>query len=325
MHSSAASRADPHAPELQAVRGPGTAPRGGLSSLLLQELAGVVVNWGPQQRLLAHQLVLALLPAAVDGLKEQQAAVLLSAVWHEAAMGSNPPAAYVAMDCLLRALLGAAPAATLPQAVGMLAALQLDVLRAGGTDGVAADDGRLAGLRAAQCCALLCVCSSALHALSAQLGQPALQQLAVPGCDAVLQQVTAAQPHGLLLRGQGDSNGLEASSAEASAARQQFWLAPALALAFEGDEEQRAAAFLAQWRSSTSSAQLEAGLAAALAVPLFKQAEAEGPGFRPIPVASLMPRMMQQVGGATCWALGQVAAGGWRLRGKLQRLATGWL
>lgn len=284
-------------------------------SLLLQELAGITVAWGPQQRLLAHQLLLQLLPLAVDGLREQQASVLLSAAWHEAALGDSPPAAYVALDSTLRTLLGAAPAASLPQVVKMLAALQAELLQAGAAsspggsphaDGVpAAEESRFAELSPAQACALLCVCASVLHALAAQLGQPALQQLAVPGAEGMLQQLVSAPPHGLLLQAAGGSRVAAPSnggSAEAAAAQQQFWQRGALALAFSGEEQQRAAAFLVQWRLASSLEAQQASLAAALAaVPLFKQQQKGDSGrFRPMPLSSLTPRMQQVRRGARC-------------------------
>lgn len=301
----------PPLPRKQSSRG-GNASMPRFPSLLLQELAGITVAWGPQQRLLAHQLLLQLLPLAMDGLREQQASVLLSAAWHEAALGDSPPAAYVALDSTLRTLLGAAPAASLPQVVKMLAALQAELLRAGaasspgsspgGTphaDGVtAAEESHFAELSPAQACALLCVCASVLHALAAQLGQPALQQLAVPGAEGVLQQLVSAPPHGLLLQAAGGSRVAAPSnggSVEAAAAQQQFWQRDALAVAFSGEEQQRAAAFLVQWRLASSLEAQQASLAAALAaVPLFKQQQKGDSGrFRPMPLSSLMPRMQQ--------------------------------
>lgn len=51
--------------------------------LLLQELMMVMVTWDLPQRLLAHRLLLLLLPAVGDGLKEWQARALLSTIWHE--------------------------------------------------------------------------------------------------------------------------------------------------------------------------------------------------------------------------------------------------
>lgn len=294
-----------HRPPKQTARGLSVAPRASVSSLLLQELAGIAVHWGPQQRLLAHRLLLQLLPLAADGLKEQQAAVLLSAAWHAAALDSNGPAAYVALDCMLRAALGAAPAASLPQAAKMLAALQQELLQAcssgpagPGPDGstaapAAADRGRLAGLSAAQSCALLCVCKSVVHALAAQLGQQSLERLAVPGCNAVLQSLAVEPPQGLLLRGLGATG----EPCESGAKKQQFWADGAPALAFGAEEEQLAAAFLARWQQGTTAASQQAALAGALeAVPLFKQqGAAAGPAFHPIPLRSLMPRVMQQV------------------------------
>ncbi len=267
--------------------------------------------WGPQQRLLAHQLLLQLLPLAVDGLREQQASVLVSAAWHEAALADSPPAAYVAMDSTLRTLLGAAPAASLPQIVKMLATLQAELLQAGTTGGPggspggspradgmpAAEESRLAEISPAQACALLAVCSSSLHALAAQLGQPALQQLVVPGAEGALQQLVCVPPHGLLLQAAGSSGAATATnggSTEAAAAQQQFWQRGALAVAFTAEEQQRAAAFLVQWRLASSVESQQASLAAVLAaVPLFKQQKSDSGTFRPMPLSSLMPRMQQ--------------------------------
>lgn len=282
------------------------------SSLLLQQLAGITVAWGPQQRLLSHQLLLQLLPLAADGLREQQASVLLSAAWHEAALDDSPPAAYVALDSTLRALLGAAPAASLPQVVKMVAALQAELLQAGagspgsspsaspGADGLlAAEPSRLVELSPAQACALLCVCASVLHALAAQLGQPALQQLAVPGAEGVLQQLVCVPPHGVVLQAASGSSSAAAlpngSSLEADAVQQQqFWQRGTLALAFSAEEQQRAAAFLVHWRLASSVEAQQASLAAALAaVPLFKQQQGGSGTFRPMPLASLTPRMQQ--------------------------------
>ena len=318
---------------VQAPRGSATAPRT-FPSLLLQELASIMAHWEPQQRLLAHQLLLQLLPAAADGLKEQQAAMLLSGVWHEAAFRGNQPAAYVAMDRTLAAAVGAAPAASLPQAVKLVAALQLEVLQAGSSNrssaaaATAAADGsgsRLAALTAAQGSALLCMCMSALPSLAAQLGQPALQQLAVPGCDSVLGHLEVAPMQGLLLRGLAPGANGEAAPAAAQQQEQQqqqlqqFWLAPAAALAFSAEEEQLAAAFLASWRQVTTVEQQRAQLAAALAaMPLFKQqagaaaagAAAGAAEFQPVPLVALMPRMMQ----ASVVQCGAVRCGG-RLAG----------
>ena len=317
---------------MQAPRGSATAPRT-FPSLLLQELASIMAHWEPQQRLLAHQLLQQLLPAAADGLKEQQAALLLSGVWHEAAFGGNQPAAYVAMDRTLAAAVGAAPAASLPQAVKLVAALQLEVLQAGSSNrssaaaATAAADGsgsRLAALTAAQGSALLCMCMSALQSLAAQLGQPALQQLAVPGCDSVLGHWEVAPMQGLLLRGlapgaNGEAAPAAAQQQEQQQQLQQFWLAPAAALAFSAEEEQLAAAFLASWRQVTTVEQQRAQLAAALAaMPLFKQqagaaaagAAAGAAEFQPMPLVALMPRMMQ----ASVVQCGAVQCGG-RLAG----------
>lgn len=280
--------------------------RTGVPSLLVQELAGIAVVWEPQQRLLAHRLLHQLLPLAADGLKEQQAAALLSAAWHAAALADNGPAAYVALDGTLRGALRSAPAASLPQAVKLLAGLQEQALQAGGRGGpdgpgpdgsaapAPADGGRLAALSAAQTCALLCTCRSVLHALAAQLGQPELQRLAVPGCEAVLQCLSADPAQGLLL--QGPAGGVGGSSAQQ---QQQFWAAGAPAAAFSDDEQHSAAALLQQWRQGTTAAAQQAALVAALqGVPLFKQQEAAaGAPFRPIPLASLMPRLMQQAHG----------------------------
>lgn len=280
-------------------------------SLLLQELAGIMVHWGPQQRLLAHALLLQLLPAAPDGLKEQQAGTLLSALWHEAGLPDSRPAAFVAADRTLAALLGAAPAAALPQAVTMLAALQLEVLQAGslppaqaaGVNGgaaaatlaaaAAADGGsggsRLERLSAAQACAVLCVCRSALHALAVQLGQPGLEGLAVPGCQDVLPRLAVGPAD------RADVEGGEVPGRDVALQQwERFWQAPAALQEFSADEQRRAAAFLAGWRGSTSAAQLEDALAAALvSVPLFKQAAAGGGRFQPAAAAALMPRVMQ--------------------------------
>lgn len=269
------------------------------------------MSWGPQQRLLAHQLLLQLLPMAADGLKEHQAALLLSAVWHGAALGSNGPAAFVAMDCLLRTLLGSAPAAALLQAVRMLAALQLELLQADAgsaagaatpaADGlvatVGADGSRLAALSPAQGCALLCMCGSALSALAAQLGQPALQRLAVPDSCGALQCLACAPPHGLLLPGLDGAAGQAAGSPEAVAEQQQFWQGPAVSLAFTAAEQAAAAAFLAQLRAGATLAAQQAALAAALeAVPLLKQQlGSSNSSFRPVPLANMMPRLLAQV------------------------------
>lgn len=280
-------------PELQmseaALGAPHTFP-----SLLLRELAGIAAGWQMQQRLLAHKLMLQMLPVAVDGLKEQQAAMLLSAVWHAAALEANQPAAFVALEQTLRALLAAAPASSLSQVLKLVAALQLEVLGAsGGPAG-----GRLAQLSAAQSCAVLCVCSSVLQALAAQLGQPAVQQLAVPGCGSALQQLAVVQPHGLVLSGvMVDGHGPEAASRQ----QQQFWQGPAVTLTFSAEEQQQAAAFLASWRQGSNPAILEAALAAALAtVPLFKQQGSVAAGsFHAMPVAALLPRLLV---GACCAA-----------------------
>ncbi|KAL4418649.1 hypothetical protein ABPG77_011399 [Micractinium sp. CCAP 211/92] len=279
-------------------------------SLLLQELAGIMVHWAPQQRLLAHAALLQLLPAAPDGLTEQQASTLLSAQWHEAGLPDNQPAAFVAADRTLAALLGAAPAAALPQAVTMLAALQLEVLQAGslpaaqaagvngGTMGAApaaaaghagSGGSRLGVLSAAHACAVLCVCRSALHMLAVQLGQPALERLAVPGCQDVLPRLAVGPAGGVDLEdGEGPGQAVQLQQWE------RFWQAPAALQEFSADEQQRAAAFLAEWRRGTSMAQQEEALAAALAsVPLFKQAAAGGGRFQPMAAAALMPRVMQ--------------------------------
>ncbi|KAL4458469.1 hypothetical protein ABPG75_013334 [Micractinium tetrahymenae] len=291
-------------------------PRGGGSSartfpsLLLQELAGIMVHWGPQQRLLAHALLLQLLPAAPGGLKEQQASILLSALWHEAGLSGNRPAAFVAADRTLAALLCAAPVAALPQAVTMLAALQLEVLQAGsapaapaaGVNGGAAaaaamaagaeaggDGSRLAGLPAAHACALLRVCQSALHMLAVQLGQPALEKLAAPDCKDVLPRLAVGPAEEVNIEdGEGAGQDVQRRQWE------QFWQAPAAVREFSADEQQCAAAFLADWRRSASAAQQEDGLAAVLAaVPLFKQVAAGGGRFQPMAAAALMPRLMQ--------------------------------
>lgn len=290
-------------------RGPGSTART-FPSLLLQELAGVTVLWGPQQRLLAHALLLQLLPAAADGLRDQQALILLSAVWYEAALPSNGPAAVVAMDCTLEALLGAAPAAALVEMVKMLAALQLEVLEAGGLVNVdasaaaakqAADlgssrrSGRLAELPAAQACALLCVSRSVLHALAVQLGQPALEQLAVPGCETVLPQLAVGQA------GVNDVAGGVAVGGQQQQERRRFWQGPAFVQQFSTEDQQRAAAFLASWRQVSDAEQQQAALSAALlAVPLFtqQQAGAAAPdnSFQPLPQSALLPRLMQDGG-----------------------------
>lgn len=264
------------------------------------------MSWEPQQRLLAHQLLLQLLPAAVDGLKEQQAALLLSTVWHEAGLAASGPAAYVAMDRTLRALLAAAPAAALPQALKLAAALQLEVLEAG-NGSAPADGGRLAVLSAAQLCAVLCMCRSLLAALAAQLGQPSLQQLAAPGCEGALQQLAVVPAQGLVLRGPDSGNGLDGASPEAAGSqRQLFWQGSAVSLAFSAEDQQGAERFLAGWRQATTGAAQQAALASALAaVPLFKQQGGAGAGpFQPMPLASLMPRLMQVgwLGGVCCCA-----------------------
>ena len=224
LHTDACCYAFPQA------RGTGSVARS-FPSLLLQELAGVMVHWQPQQRLLAHALLLLLLPAASEGLREQQASMLLSVAWHEAVLPSNAPAAFVALDRTLAALLGAAPAAALPQAVKMLAALQQEVVAAGaavpnGAAALASDSGRrMAALSAAQACALLCVCASALRTLAVQLGQPALEQLAVPGCGEALPRLGVGQQAG------GGAEPAEAVGTQAGVQQQetwqQFWQAPA--------------------------------------------------------------------------------------------------
>ncbi|KAI3435863.1 hypothetical protein D9Q98_001921 [Chlorella vulgaris] len=274
-------------------------------SLLLRELAGIAAGWQMQQRLLAHKLMLQMLPVAVDGLKEQQAAMLLSAVWHAAALEANQPAAFVALEQTLRALLAAAPASSLSQVLKLVAALQLEVLGAsGGPAG-----GRLAQLSAAQSCAVLCVCSSVLQALAAQLGQPAVQQLAVPGCGSALQQLAVVQPHGLVLSGvMVDDHGPEAASRQ----QQQFWQGPAVTLTFSAEEQQQAAAFLASWRQGSNPAILEAALAAALAtVPLFKQQGSVAAGsFHAMPVAALLPRLLSGDSSFQANGFGDASSGG---------------
>lgn len=57
--------------------------------LLLQELMMVMVTWEVPHRLLAHRLLLLLLPAVGDGLKEWQARALLSTIWHEVGVGDS--------------------------------------------------------------------------------------------------------------------------------------------------------------------------------------------------------------------------------------------
>lgn len=241
---------------------------------------------------------------------EQQASTLLSALWHEAGLPDNQPAAFVAADRTLAALLGAAPAAALPQAVTMLAALQLEALQAGslpaaqaagvngGTMGAApaaaaghagTGGSRLGVLSAAHACAVLCVCRSALHMLAVQLGQPALARLAVPGCQDVLPRLAVGPAGGVDLE-DGESPGQAVQLQQ----WERFWQAPAALQEFSADEQQRAAAFLAEWRRGVSVAQQEEALAAALAsVPLFKQAAAGGGRFQPVAAAALMPRVMQ--------------------------------
>jgi hypothetical protein len=268
----------------QASRG-SAAPRS-FPSLLLHELAGIAAGWGAQQRLLAARLLLLLLRGAADGLKEQQAVALLSSVWHAAALPDSGPAQYVALDRMVRVILGAAPASVLPQVLHLAADLQADVLQAGGGSVGEAGSTRLTQLSAAQCCALLCVCGSALAALAAQLGQPALQQLAAPGCEGVLRQLGAVPPQGVVLAG--------LDGGEAGGQQQAFWQGPAAQLRFAEEEEQAAAQFLAGWRRGTSPAAQQAALAAALAcVPLFQQqgGSAAGP-FKPLPLSSLTPRLM---------------------------------
>lgn len=269
-----------------------------------------MVHWAPQQRLLAHALLLQLLPSAPDGLKEQQAGILLSAVWHQLGLPHSRPAAFVAAKRTLAALLGAAPAAALPQAVAMLVALQLEVLHAtssplppaGGMNGTAtgavtpaaaADDGRdasrLQGLPAAHACAVLCVCHSALHVLAMQLGQPALKGLAVPGCQDVLPWLALGTADGAALE-----DGKEAGQGAQRQHWEHFWQAPAAVQDFSAQEQEQAVAFLTEWRRSTSAAQLEDALGAALAsVPLFLQAAVGGGRFQPMAAAALMPRVMQ--------------------------------
>lgn len=268
-----------------------------------------MVHWQPQQRLLAHALLLLLLPAASEGLREQQASMLLSVAWHEAVLPSNAPAAFVALDRTLAALLGAAPAAALPQAVKMLAALQQEVVAAGaavpnGAAALASDSGRrMAALSAAQACALLCVCASALRTLAVQLGQPALEQLAVPGCGEALPRLGVGQQAG------GGAEPAEAVGTQAGVQQQetwqQFWQAPAAVHEFSPGEQQQAAAFLASWRQSSSApVQQEALVAALAAVPLFKQAGgAADVRFQPIPQSALRPRMTQVCTGLCDWLM----------------------
>lgn len=136
-------------------------------------------------------------------------------------------------------------------------------------------------------------------ALAAQLGQPSLQQLAAPGCEGALQQLAVVPAQGLVLRGPDSGNGLDGASPEAAGSqRQLFWQGSAVSLAFSAEDQQGAERFLAGWRQATTGAAQQAALASALAaVPLFKQQGGAGAGpFQPMPLASLMPRLMQAGG-----------------------------
>jgi hypothetical protein len=57
---------------------------------LLQELLAVATGWQPSQRVLAHELFGAVLPAAECGLADSQTHSVLSALWHEVRPGLAP-------------------------------------------------------------------------------------------------------------------------------------------------------------------------------------------------------------------------------------------
>ena len=59
--------------------------------VFLQQCLGVMTLWEHQQRLLANDILVTLLPVAPDGLRDAQVLGLLSAIWHQVS-GNHQPA-----------------------------------------------------------------------------------------------------------------------------------------------------------------------------------------------------------------------------------------
>eukprot|EP00887_Chlorella_sp_A99_P006324 scaffold3.g6324.t1 len=248
---------------------------------LLQRLASIMATWEVAQRLLAHRLLAQLLPAAARGLREGQARVAVSALWHAASNSGNPPAAYVAADAAVGALLAASgsQASALLEATQMAGALQAAAARPAEANG--AERGS-----PSRAVAVLLLCRSLLQRLAAALDAPALASLGVPGCEGVLTSLQAGAV-GLQLAaaaGDGPSNGAVDGFASAAAA----------AVVFDAEEDSRAAEFLAAWRGGTRpEAEAARFAAAADAVPAFAALPTvrRRAAFDPLPAASLAPRL----------------------------------
>lgn len=137
--------------------------------VFLQQCLGVMTLWEHQQRLLANDILVTLLPVASDGLRDAQVLGLLSAIWHQVAIPDNQPVVFVSISRLYAATTTRCSDAALVAAARLLLALRNDIL--------AAESDRLDRLDAARCLAVLATCNCGLVHLAALLELPGLLDL----------------------------------------------------------------------------------------------------------------------------------------------------
>ena len=151
-----------------------------LSDVLLRSLLRVCVGWGADARLQAHAVLgRAMAAAAPAAPAPPQAAALLSALWHEAALPDNAPASYAALEACLGSVVGGGGAGALDPALRAQACQLAEALQ----EEAAAGGGRLAGAAPAQRCALLATSAAMWRRLAAALEAPQLASRGVPGVE----------------------------------------------------------------------------------------------------------------------------------------------
>lgn len=158
--------------------------------VFLHHMMGMCASWQVPQRLLVHSCLVTLLPVATDGLKDTQVHGLLSTIWHEVAIQSNPPGMFASLDALLAAGTAHCSPAALLNTLRMVMSLREDVL-----DG----SSRLSGLSSAQCCAVLLLFDASLARLAAALSCDGLLDVRLPIPPEVCPQLRISGVHDLHL------------------------------------------------------------------------------------------------------------------------------
>lgn len=154
---------------------PGSPVTSHLSNVLLKSTLNVCLQWGHEQRVLAHTVLQRALVGTPKGAYHQQVELVLSSLWHEAALLDNTPACYVAMCGTFDGLLGAAaePQALL-RACQFVLALQADAATPQGGY-------RLGSASPAQRAAVLALCAAMWTRLAERLACPDLLRLQPSG------------------------------------------------------------------------------------------------------------------------------------------------